>query len=125
MSELKNMKIRIKDEEHSRKVQEHLFSLGYRWCVHGQRVVYTDKLYLFTNSDDSLITYGDDKHWFENHDNTEYVLEELATYALKEVVPIAPKMEESLEDKINKAVQEAFANALRPGGMLYNAMKGQ
>ena len=29
--EFKNMKFRIKDEEHSKKVQDFLLNLGYRW----------------------------------------------------------------------------------------------
>ncbi len=45
--EFKNMKFRVKDEEHSKQIQEHLFSLGYRWIGNRNAVVYTDSSFLF------------------------------------------------------------------------------
>ena len=87
MSEFKNMKFRVKDAEHSKQIQEHLFSLGYRWCGNRNAVVYTDSSFLFTNNEGRLtqdysIASG------EKHPYTEYQLKETKSYYLEEVKPI-------------------------------------
>ena len=46
--QFKNMKFRVKDEEHSKLIQEELFKLGYEWNG-GKRVQYTDKEFLYTD----------------------------------------------------------------------------
>ncbi len=85
--EFKNMKFRVKDEEHSKQIQEHLFSLGYRWIGNRNAVVYTDSSFLFTNNkgrltQDYSIAFG------EKHPYTEYQLKETKSYSLEEVKPI-------------------------------------
>lgn len=47
---LENIKIRIKDEEHSRLVQEALFEMGCRWANCGKYVSYTDGEVLWVDS---------------------------------------------------------------------------
>lgn len=48
--QFKAMKIRIKDEQHSRLVQETLFAMGYRWIVSGQNITHTDKEVIYAGS---------------------------------------------------------------------------
>ena len=55
--QFKAMKIRIKDEQHSRLVQETLFEMGYRWSHHDQEIRYTDKAFIYTKHDGYLL-YG-------------------------------------------------------------------
>ena len=64
--EFKNMKFRVKDEEHSKQIQEYLFSLGYKWSS-GYNVKHQDKPFMFANSDCGL-GWDDDLVYFEEHD---------------------------------------------------------
>jgi len=44
-----NLKFRVKDEAHSREIQELLFKLGYDWLGNASKIVqYTDNNYHFT-----------------------------------------------------------------------------
>ena len=53
--QFKAMKIRIKDEEHSRLVQKALFETGYKWWSHSdQEIRYTDKAFIYTKNDGYL-----------------------------------------------------------------------
>lgn len=76
----KNMKIRIKDEEHSRLVQETLFEMGYEWP--GQVVRHTSLPWLTTYID-GRIYYATKVADFDSHENEEVELD--ATYTLKVV----------------------------------------
>ena len=92
MSEFKNMKFRIKDEEHSKKVQDFLLNLGYRWgrgftetFIPRTKYIYTDKNSQITGS----VTSSDDAYqYFLQHENEEYQLKETISYSLEEVKPI-------------------------------------
>ena len=90
--EFKNMKFRIKDEEHSKKVQDFLLNLGYRWgrgftetFIPQTKYIYTDKNSQITGS----VTSSDDAYqYFLQHENEEYQLKETISYSLEEVKPI-------------------------------------
>ena len=90
--EFKNMKFRIKDEEHSKKVQDFLLNLGYRWgrgftetFIPRTKYIYTDKNGQITGS----VTSSDDAYqYFLQHENEEYQLKETISYSLEEVKPI-------------------------------------
>ena len=90
--EFKNMKFRIKDEEHSKKVQDFLLNLGYRWgrgftetFIPQTKYIYTDKNSKITGS----VTSSDDAYqYFLQHENEEYQLKETKSYSLEEVKPI-------------------------------------
>ena len=90
--EFKNMKFRIKDEEHSKKVQDFLLNLGYRWgrgftetFIPRTKYIYTDKNSQITGS----VTSSDDAYqYFLQHENEEYQLKETKSYSLEEVKPI-------------------------------------
>lgn len=89
--EFKNMKFRIKDEEHSKKVQDFLLNLGYRWgrgftetFIPRAKYIYTDKNSQITGS----VTSSDDAYqYFLQHENEEYQLKETISYSLEEVKP--------------------------------------
>lgn len=85
--EFKNMKFRVKDEEHSKQIQEYLFSLGYHWDDRARGVDYTDAVFLFTNRR-GYISQTYNSGYGENHEHPEYQLKETISYSLEEVKPI-------------------------------------
>ena len=92
MSEFKNMKFRIKDEEHSKKVQDFLLNLGYRWGRGFTETFIPQTKYIYTNKNSQItgsVTSSDDAHqYFLQHENEEYQLKETISYSLEEVKPI-------------------------------------
>lgn len=76
----KPMKIRIKDEEHSRLVQETLFEMGYGWP--NKQVGYTSSPWLTTYEDGRLYC-GEEMSVFDSHENEEVEL--VTTYSFKPV----------------------------------------
>lgn len=73
MEELFMMKFRINDEEHSRQVQEHLFSLGYFWGIWGKQVRYTKCPYIYTQND-RLLCYDEESKYFDEDKTPEFKL---------------------------------------------------
>lgn len=92
MSEFKNMKFRIKDEEHSKKVQDFLLNLGYRWGRGFTETFIPQTKYIYTNKNSQItgsVTSSDDAYqYFLQHENEEYQLKETKSYSLEEVKPI-------------------------------------
>ena len=92
MSEFKNMKFRIKDEEHSKKVQDFLLNLGYRWGRGFTETFITQTKYIYTNKNSQItgsVTSSDDAYqYFLQHENEEYQLKETISYSLEEVKPV-------------------------------------
>ena len=92
MSEFKNMKFRIKDEEHSKKVQDFLLNLGYRWGRGFTETFIPRIKYIYTNKNSQItgsVTSSDDAYqYFLQHENEEYQLKETISYSLEEVKPI-------------------------------------
>lgn len=87
--EFKNMKFRVKDEEHSKKIQEHLFSLGYKWSnTQFSTTIYKSGIWLFTNSYGRLSFLLNDKEYFDQSTDPEYQLKEIISYELEEVKPV-------------------------------------
>ena len=91
MSEFKNMKFRIKDEEHSKKVQDFLLNLGYRWGRGFTETFIPQTKYIYTNKNSQItgsVTSSDDAYkYFLQHENEEYQLKETISYSLEEVKP--------------------------------------
>ena len=85
--EFKNMKFRVKDEEHSKQIQEYLFSLRYHWDDQARGVDYTDAAFLFTNRR-GYISQTYNSSYGENHEHHEYRLKETKSYSSEEVKPI-------------------------------------
>lgn len=61
--QFKAMKIRIKDEQHSRLVQKALFEMGYKWLTSDGGVEHTNEPYVFAESDGNIL-YCDDFRFF-------------------------------------------------------------
>lgn len=79
MSGFKKMKFSIKDEEHSKQIQEMLFKLGYGWGIDSKAKEYrSGRLanYFYANMDGS-ITHSPDSHYFKKHSHPESTLEDL------------------------------------------------
>ena len=90
--EFKNMKFRIKDEEHSKKVQDFLLNSGYRWGRGFTETFIPRIKYIYTNKNSQItgsVTSSDDAYqYFLQHENEEYQLTETISYSLEEVKPI-------------------------------------
>lgn len=88
----KQIKIRIRDEEHSRQVQNVAFKLGYGWSGTEMFHQYVSKEALFFEkmgySDRSYITYSDAEYFAES-DHAEYKLvgDEFVPVETPEVAP--------------------------------------
>jgi hypothetical protein len=80
-----NYKIRIKSPEHSKMVQEHLFSLGYRWADGVTSVMYTEVSFLIFKSSAKRIFYFPSYNYEKLSDWQEVELIETVSYELKEV----------------------------------------
>ena len=78
--QFKAMKIRIKDEQHSRLVQEALFEMGYGWPE--QVVSYTNKAFIYTE-DSGCLLHGNLIESFNAEEAEEAEL--VTTYSFKPV----------------------------------------
>ena len=74
---MKNFKIRVKSPEHSKKIQEHLLTIGWTW--------YKECKYLLFDSVKYIMTYSDDEYFFNNHPYPEVELVETVSYEFKEI----------------------------------------
>lgn len=73
------LKFRVHSPEHSRAIQEKLFSMGGVWCgLEGNNVSYTNMGFLFF--DNMELSYIDDRGYFLTHENTEATLDDLFKY---------------------------------------------
>ena len=83
---MKNIKIRVKNPEHSKKIQEKLFEMGYQWPFGEDNQVfsYVTRQFLFANSE-GFITYGNTLIEFLKVRHPEVELVEKITYEFKEV----------------------------------------
>jgi hypothetical protein len=74
----KAMKFRVKDEQHSRDIQEWLFSLGYSWPA--ERLLDNlDKPHIYV-SEEGYLSWDDDEEYFNTCENTEVTLEVTKQY---------------------------------------------
>ena len=92
--QFKAMRIRIKDKQHSRLVQEALFEMGYKWYTQGKEVHNTHNLFLFVDYDGN-ITRSDDASTFELFAAEEVEL--VTTYSFKPVDQEAKRKREEKE----------------------------
>lgn len=68
---LTNIKIRVKNELESTKVQTYLLTLGCSWAS-GLDITYTKKVYIYVT--DKILSHGSNREFFESHKNTEVEL---------------------------------------------------
>lgn len=105
------MKFRVESHEHSKNIQEHLFSLGYKWNVekgdivrnYGEDALYTDTGGHITWS--HLAVNGED--YFEEQTHPEYTLVEHTAYLI-EPVPVKDIKDVEREKKM-KELQDAIS----------------
>lgn len=74
--ELDNIKVKVRNHENSRKLQEYLFSKGFKWLGEGKKVSYIYKPYLYLYSSKKL-THGQDPTDFKRKEFEEKTIEEL------------------------------------------------
>lgn len=93
-SVLKHMKFRVNSPEHSKQIQKHLFTLGYKWKLETHAVVEkTNEPFLYAG-EDGWIMYGTSEDYFKKSTYKEYTLQEIKSYALvgkKETITIDGK----------------------------------
>ena len=83
---MKNIKIYSKNFEHSRKIQEKLFEMGYSWTFDlGKEVSFEVRPFIYANGE-GHITYGTDyKQFLSNTNFCEVELIETVSYEFKEI----------------------------------------
>lgn len=113
----KAMKFRGVSPEQTAQVQEHLFSLGYRWATVGKDHFGKGKAsHLFTDSQ-GIITYTAAYHtdpFFDNWDNgPEMELVATTTYSIQPVDPSAEQLEAKRKAEEKKALEERMAQVKR------------
>ena len=74
---MENVKIRIKDAEHSKKFQEWCFEQGATWDDSGNKILHTDKEFMYVNN--NILYWGDHDYTFLAHPNKEIFLDEKPT----------------------------------------------
>lgn len=101
---LRNLKFRIADESQSERLQNVLFSLGYRWAG-GDVVQLTDKEFIYTDRQ-NRITWTDecDKGYFLRHQNEEQDAE-----AFIAAHPVVQESFKGLEDAYDTPSENLFA----------------
>jgi hypothetical protein len=87
MTQFKNMKFKVESKEHSRKIQEALFDLGYRWRVGGMNVIDTDAHLYAYNDGLIFMSLSKDDYYFDKHENEEATLEYLYKMLGKNQMP--------------------------------------
>lgn len=75
-NKMKAMKFRVRDEQHSKEIQEALFEEGYSWHIEDVKLFMLSAEYLFANvySTNKYITYGNTYIDFQNQPCEECVV---------------------------------------------------
>ena len=83
---MKAFKIRVQSPEHSKKIQEHLFSLGYGWRMNPRiRIIrFTDAAFILAFEDKQLYR-SNNELYFNEHRLPEVELVEKISYEFKEI----------------------------------------
>lgn len=128
MTQLKDMKIRIKNSEHSRLVQECLFELGYGWERYTKVVSHDGEKYLYTR-DCGTLWYGTGDNAFHEDYGTEVTLEQLQEMLAEQSAEQEPEVTfnpESTIDTYMKQLQQLLRDSktslsiFKDGFILYN-----
>lgn len=83
-STFQNMKFRVRDEEHSKQIQEYLFCLRCGCTPWESTVEQTYRPYLFFHQDGTR-SFTEDEEYFKKHPYQEYTLTPHTTYTLTPV----------------------------------------
>lgn len=68
----KDMKFRVKDETHSKAIQEKLFEMGFNWSGEYFGVQHTDESFLYTEG--KYLIYGETEGFFDEDSSIEHIL---------------------------------------------------
>lgn len=105
----KDMKFRVENEEHSKQIQEYLFSIGYNWEYdnYKNQVKFTDRSWIAVSNYGSLFS----SEYDDFIGVTEYKLISHTTYSIE---PVIPKIElvNILGKQYNKADVEELLKTL-------------
>lgn len=109
---MQKFKIRVKNSEHSEKIQNKLFELGYKWNSGGKTIQHTDKPFLYVNDyDENGITFSTaliGECYFDSMNLSEVELIEKIEYEFKEIPKknVVKIGENSYyEDELNEALK--------------------
>ncbi len=101
----KAMKFRVKDVEHSKKIQEYLFSIGYEWSS-GICINTDDNIRFIYAELNGILLHGYSEQIFENSlKNEETELVETVSYSLK-VVDTEALRKHTQKEEIKKSIHE-------------------
>lgn len=75
---------------HSKRIQQKLFSLGFKWSLVDNKIMWEDKPFLFVK--DGIITHTNSLHWFLNI--SRFVQE----ITISELMSIEPDSSSNLEE---------------------------
>ncbi|TXG86108.1 MAG: hypothetical protein E6R13_01090 [Spirochaetes bacterium] len=101
----KAMKFRVKDFEHSCKIQEYLFSIGYELPCSGVKISQDNLKFIYTELN-GFILYGETEQVFEDSlENEETELVETVSYSLKTVDKEALR-KHTQKEEIKKSIHE-------------------
>ena len=84
-----DIKIRVKNKEHSKAIQERLFYLGCGWVWSSKVYKNLDQPYILAHKKNMNITYYEDgeEHDFNKHKNKEVTLDDLYDMSVVENIP--------------------------------------
>lgn len=83
---MKNMKFRVRNEQHSEEIQDALFAKGYKWC-YSNRYCNTEARFLFTYNNGNLTHDLCEQH-FDDHQNREHVVFGGVIYSVDEMAGV-------------------------------------
>lgn len=114
LNKMKSIKIRIRDAEHSREVQEILLKMGAKWGCGGSTINYLDKPFLYVTKWATKkweITYSDGKDaeaeetYFRNHKNEEVTLEDLKQMLKENNMKTVKISKETAKEMIDSGIE--------------------
>lgn len=108
-------KVRITSPEHSAKVQEAAFKLGYGWCGDQKTVQYANQGGLFFEASGyknlSYITYGT-AEYLDEHESPEYELIGEAFFPISERPPLGLRPRDIAEREFDQARSKEILAAM-------------
>ena len=118
---MKDLKFKVKNEAHSKAIQERLFELGYRWMVNGRKPSHLSQPYLLTNTY-SQITYGETHECYSTDPRAETTLDELFEETKEIVIELNGEYKAIITDVVKVGCQEFSFDIIKK---LYKAIKKQ
>ena len=118
---MKDLKFKVKNEAHSKAIQERLFKLGYEWRAHGLKPSYLDEPYVYA-SESGYITYGITLEIYQKEEEVETTLDELFEETKEIVIELNSEYKAIITDVVKVGCQEFSFDIIKK---LYKAIKKQ